>query len=172
MRWDFLQIFLWVRHGIVDVAGPDDEIGILLDIGALDIKERAGQGGIDAVVLTEDEITRPLETVLASSGFDLSLTFVLPYYGITAIKQLRPLVKVIQSINSKAKILIHRDRDFLIDEEVDFWKKDIRNLNIQPFVTTGRDIESCFISSMYLAEVNPNVNENDFQYIVNRLLKG
>ena len=34
--------FLWVRNGSVDVAGADDEIGVLLDIGALDVKERAG----------------------------------------------------------------------------------------------------------------------------------
>ena len=166
----FTSNFLWVRNGIVDVAGQDDEIGILLDIGALDIKERAGQPGIEAVVLTEDEITKPLETVLASSGFDLSKTSVLPYYGIAATKQLRPLIKVIQSINPRAKLLVHRDRDFLTDDEVDVWKKDIRNLNIEPFVTKGRDIKSCFISSMYLAEVNPGVNENDFQSLVEHVI--
>ena len=59
--------FLWIRNGFVDVAGPDDEIGILLDIGALDIKERVSKPGTKAIVLTEDEITRSLEAVLESS---------------------------------------------------------------------------------------------------------
>lgn len=55
---------LWVRKGQVDPASADDEIGILMEIGALDIKERAGQPGTKAIVLTEDEITRSLELIL------------------------------------------------------------------------------------------------------------
>jgi len=110
---------LWVRNGRVEVAGRDDEVGILLDIGALDVNERAGQPDTDAVVLTEDEIVRPLETVLESSGFDLAKTAVLPYYGISVIRQLRPLISMIRKTNAKAKLVIHRDRDFLTDEEVE-----------------------------------------------------
>jgi hypothetical protein len=45
--------FLWIRNGTVDLASPDDEIGVLMDIGALDVKERLGQPGTSAVVLTE-----------------------------------------------------------------------------------------------------------------------
>ena len=97
--------FLWVRQGSVEVAGVDDEIGILLDIGALDVKERAGQPSNKAIVLTEDEIVGPLEVILWSSGFDPSTTAVLPYYGVTGIKQLRPLVKMIRSTNTQAKIV-------------------------------------------------------------------
>jgi hypothetical protein len=71
--------FLWVRNGHVDVAGPDDEIGVLLDIGALDIKERATQPGTRAVVFTEDEITKPLQLVLEASGLSGDDVVVLPY---------------------------------------------------------------------------------------------
>jgi ABC-type multidrug transport system ATPase subunit len=136
--------FLWVRQGLVDVAGVDDEIGILLDIGALDIKERAGQPSNTAIVLTEDELTRPLEMILESSGFDLSKTVVLPYYGVTGIKQLRPLLKIIRSTNATAKVILHRDRDFLKEVEIEAWKTDVRAQGVEPFVTAGRDIESLF----------------------------
>jgi len=71
----------WVRQGSVDVANSDDEIGILLDIGALDIKERVAHTSNTAIVLTEDELKGPLETILASSGFDMEKTVALPYYG-------------------------------------------------------------------------------------------
>ena len=77
-------------------------------------------------MLTKDEIVGPLEVILWSSGFDPSTTAVLPYYGVTGIKQLRPLVKMIRSTNTQAKIVLHRDRDFLNDDEVEAWKKEVR----------------------------------------------
>jgi hypothetical protein len=158
--------FLWVRNGSVDVAESDDEVGILLDIGALDVKERAGQPHTTAIVLTEDEITRPLEAILESSGFELARTAVLPYYGVTGLKQLQPLVKVIRSTNPKAKVIIHRDRDFLTDEEVETWKAGVRALSVEPFVTKGRDIESYFIDPKVLAELNPESSVADLEKLV------
>lgn len=149
--------FLWVRNGNVETASADDEIGVLMELGALDIKERAGQPGTKAVVLTEDEITKSLENILASSGFDLAKTAVLPYYGVTNIKQLRPLVKLVQSVNPSAKVIIHRDRDFLESGEVELWKKEVRALKCEPFVTKGRDIEAYFLDAQYLIEANPNL---------------
>jgi hypothetical protein len=163
--------FLWVRQGLVDVAGVDDEIGILLDIGALDIKERAGQPSNTAIVLTEDEIVRPLETVFASSGFDLSRTVILPYYGVTGIKQLRPLVKMIRSTNSTAKIILHRDRDFLNDDEVEEWKTEVRAIGVEPFVTLGRDVESLFINDEYLAECNPESSRESLRDLINDVIR-
>ena len=65
--------FLWVRNGTVERAGTYDEIGVLLDIGALDIQERATQAGTTVVILTEDEITKGLEVLLEASGFDRTL---------------------------------------------------------------------------------------------------
>ena len=158
--------FFWVRNGSVDVAEADDEVGILLDIGALDVKERAGQPDTKAVVLTEDEITRPLAVIIESSGFDLAKTAVLPYYGVTGIKQLQPLVNVIRGTNPKAKIVIHRDRDFLTDEEVEKWKTDVRALSVEPFVTKGRDVESYFIDSKLLAELNPGSSPADLDVLI------
>lgn len=66
--------FLWVRNGTVDPADEDDEIGILMDIGALDVKEKITQPGTRAIVLTEDENVRPLKALLKSSGFVLDET--------------------------------------------------------------------------------------------------
>jgi ABC-type dipeptide/oligopeptide/nickel transport system ATPase component len=55
---------LWVRNGQVDVTEPDDEIGILLELGALDVKERASHKSTRAIVLTEDDDTRALGLIL------------------------------------------------------------------------------------------------------------
>jgi hypothetical protein len=163
--------FFWVRQGSVDVATQDDEIGILLDIGALDVKERVGQTSNTTIVLTEDELKGPLETILTSSGFDMQKTVALPYYGITGMKQLRPLVKVIQNTNPKAKIILHRDRDFLNDDEVEEWKKEVRGAGVEPFVTAGRDIEAAFINPKYLAELNDGYSEKEFTEIIANVIE-
>jgi hypothetical protein len=158
--------FLWVRNGTVESAGADDEIGVLLDIGALDVKERAGQAGTKVIVLTEDENTRPLEALLNSSGFVLENTAILPYYGVSTIKQLRPLVRMISGINPDAKIVLYRDRDYMTDEEVDEWKNSVRKLRVEPIVPRGVDIESQFTGAKHLAAVNPGRTEADFERLV------
>lgn len=158
--------FFWIRNGKVDMATVDDEIGVLMEIGALDVKERVGQAETKAVVLTEDELTRSLEIVLASSGFDLKSTVVLPYYGVTTISNLRPLVNIIRSKDPASKIVIHRDRDFLSEEELEDWKTKVRAIQVEPFVTRGRDIESYFIDARYLSAVNPECSEADFDALI------
>jgi energy-coupling factor transporter ATP-binding protein EcfA2 len=163
--------FLWVRNGTIDIASADDELAILIDIGALDIKERVGvPSTTTAVVLTEDETTRPLELILESSGFNMTATTVLPYYGVTGIKELRPLVHVIRSQNPSAKIVLHRDRDFLVETEIEEWKKGVRQLGVEPFVTVGRDIEASFINAKHLSQLNGDLKLEEFQELITGVL--
>jgi len=133
---------LWIRNGEVDKAGQEDEIGILLEIGALDVKERLNQEGTEAIVLTEDELTQPIEVVLSSSGFNISKTLILSYHGVTVQKNLRPLVDIIKAGNSRATIVVHRDKDFLSTDEVKDWEASMRAIGVQPFVTQTRDLEA------------------------------
>jgi predicted ATPase len=150
--------FLWVRNGQVDITGPDDEIGILLDIGALDVKERASH-----IVLTEDKDTSRLRLILSSSGFNLDETAIFSYHGITPPRLLVPLLRAIRGINSAARIVVHRDRDFLVDSEVETWKTAIRSMGVEVFVTKGIDIESYFMQPGHLAEVNHGVSIEDIK---------
>lgn len=160
---------LWIRNGAVDVATRDDEIGILMDIGALDVKERIQNPNTKVIVLTEDEITTPLSAVLQSSGFDLAKTSILPSFGLSAMKQLRPLVNMIQKTNPKAKIVVHRDRDFLFDDEVEEWKVAVRKLGVEPYVTSGRDIESTFLNAAQLSQLNPELKPERFEKLISKV---
>ena len=161
--------FLWVREGTVDVVGSDQELGILLDIGALDVKERVGGDKTRAVVLTEDELTLALECLLIASGFKLEETAVLPYYGISGINQLRPLVNVIRSTNPSTKIVIHRDRDYLPGSDVKKWREQVLALKVEAFVTDGVDIESHFLEPEHLAELNPEMCLSQFQTLLDEV---
>ena len=80
-------------------------------------------------------------------------------------------MKIIWSINPKAKAILHRDRDFLNDEEAERWKTEVRAHNVDPFFTRGRDIESHFIDSKYLAALNNDLTEIEFGTLSNQSSK-
>src|SRR5439155_22874969 len=95
-----------------------------------------------------------------------------PYYGVTGLTQLRPLVRIIQGVNPRAKILLHRDRDFLNEDDVEDWKKAVRALGLEPFVPESRDVESKFLIPDYLAETNPPTTAQEFERLITRTLDG
>lgn len=101
------------------------------------------------IFLTEDKISNYLRIVLGNCGFGEDDTAILPYNGIVSINLLKPLIKQIKDI-SKAKIFVHRDRDYLEPDEIEEWKKSIRELGAEPFVTSELDIEGYFCTKEYL----------------------
>lgn len=162
--------FLWVRNNSVETAGPEDNIGILLDLGALDIKERVGVADTKAIVLTEDDDCSGLEILLEASGFRMEEVVVLSYHGVTTIKNLRPLVEIARGQRPDIPIVLHRDRDFLSDDEVERWNELVRNLRVDPFVTTGTDVESHFVCSQHLADTNAEEDVQGFSMMIDDVL--
>lgn len=151
---------LWVQDGSVSAASADDQIEILLELGALDIKEKVTSAKYKLIVLTEDRIARYLEIITRNSGFVESETAILPYNGVTSIHLLKPLVKQIKDI-SQATIVVHRDRDYLDPDEIEKWKKDIRAIGAEPFVTSEIDIEGYFCTDEYIKScANKTVLDN------------
>lgn len=148
--------FLWVRNGTVEPIAMDQnhDLAILLDIGALDVKEMLSQVSAKCIVLTEDARKRGLEVLLKASSFPMKNTLVLAYHGCTSPNNLRPLLQLIRGSNTKATIVVHRDRDYLTDKESANWEIEIRNMYAEPFLTQGVDIESHFLGAAHLASLN------------------
>jgi hypothetical protein len=146
--------FLWVRSGTVETIQQDHDLAVLLDIGALDVKEMLSKSQAKCIVLTEDALKRGLETLIEASNFNMMETLVLAYYGCTSPHNLRPLLELIRVSNPNAKIVVHRDRDYLTEEESTQWETEIRNMSAEPFLTLGVDIESHFLDAKHLAVIN------------------
>jgi ABC-type cobalamin/Fe3+-siderophores transport system ATPase subunit len=140
---------LWVQEGSVVRAAAEDQVDILLELGALDVKEKLQAGKYTVIVLTEDSITQYLSVILRNSGFILEQTAIHSYNGVTNINLLKPLVRQIKAVSS-ATIVVHRDRDFLEKDEVDDWKKQIRSIGAEPFITAQMDIEDYYCNDEYL----------------------
>lgn len=140
---------IWMYDGNARSASKDDQIDLLVDLGALDVRERLSNEGIRFIFLTEDSYTGALRTMLLAHDFVEEEFEVLSYKGVTGTHLLAPLVRQIRSITG-ATIVVHRDRDFLQPDEVVAWEHQIRRLAAEPFVTHDRDIEGYFISQRYL----------------------
>jgi len=157
--------FLWVRNGTVEKIEQDHDLAVLLDIGALDVKEMLSKSQAKCIVLTEDALKRGLEILIESSGLNMGETLVLAYYGCTSPHNLRPLLELIRVSNPNAKIVVHRDRDYLIDDEAGKWETEIRNMSAEPFLTMGVDVESHFLNAKHLAEKN-GMSEEEMQGLI------
>lgn len=153
---------LWAQNGKIAASSKEDEVSVLLDIGALSAGERiSAQARV--IVLTEDEKQQYLRSLLSANGFDLQQTTILSYYGVSNFASLRALRELIKKTNATAKILAHRDRDFLTDSEVDDWETKVREMQLEPFVTKGTDIESYFLNAEYLEKANEGVSKVDLE---------
>ena len=150
---------LWVQDGSVLPVSAEDQVEILLELGALDIKEKITSSKYKVIVLTEDKVTKYFNILLKNSGFIESETTILPYNGVTSTHLLKPLVKQIRDL-SNAAILVHRDRDYLEPDEIELWNKEIRGIGAEPFVTTEIDIEGYFYTEDYIRNnVSPELSK-------------
>lgn len=146
--------FLWVRNGTVEPIEQDHDLAVLLDIGALDVKEMLSHSQARCIVLTEDALKRNLEVLLEASNFPMNETLVLAYYGCTSPHNLRPLLELIRGSNPSAKIIVHRDRDYLTDSEGNEWCVKMREMGAEPFLTDGVDVESHYLNAHHIATLN------------------
>ena len=77
---------------------------------------------------------------------------------------------MIRSSNPAAKIIVHRDRDYLTEEESAAWETEIRALGSDPFLTDGVDVESHFLNPEHLAVLN-NTKAATMSDIIQRAAK-
>ncbi|MEF8701371.1 MAG: ATP-binding protein [Candidatus Accumulibacter sp. UW20] len=150
--------FLWVRNGTVEPIQQDHDLAVLLDIGALDVKEMLSQSEARCIVLTEDELKRGLEVLLEASNMPVKSTLVLAYYGCTTPHNLRPLLELIRTSNVSSKIIVHRDRDYLTSDEAKKWEETIQSMGAEPFLTDGVDVESHYLNIGHLSTLNSKTN--------------
>jgi energy-coupling factor transporter ATP-binding protein EcfA2 len=162
--------FIWMQNGRASPASVDDHLDILMDLGALDIREVA-QNDLKFFILTEDKNKEYMRDILLSSGFDKDDFGIFSYYGVTDPHKLRILAHFIRDMRPNATIVIHRDRDFMLDKEVDSWNSKVRELKLQPFVTEGTDIEDAFLNPDYLSEKNANLTALEASNLINESIQ-
>lgn len=155
----------WIQDGTV--VEDVDTISVLLDLGALDKGDLLRNGGIKCVLLTEDQNPDAIKVLLESSGFQMDEVDIWPYNGCTNRSTALTLAAFIRRHAPATAILIHRDRDYLKEEEALQESEVFETAGMLYFITHGTDAESHFISAEHLNELYPAVELQELERIIN-----
>lgn len=144
--------FVWMENGTVQADAKQEHITMLMDLGALDGGEIFYSSECTAVFLTEDTKLDYLLPFLRANDIDPECTLVHSYQSSSRLQAALELARFIRSIKPAARVIVHRDRDFMTDEDVEDLKqmllKDGDDIDL--FVTEGSDIEHYFTRSQHL----------------------
>ena len=102
---------------IKDENADVNKFEILMDIGALDKFDEILGGKYQCVYLTEDSNVQMSEILLKHNGIEDTLVF--PFKGCGNIAMVMMLAEFIHQVTPNCYIVIHRDRDLLLDKEVE-----------------------------------------------------
>lgn len=120
------------------------------------------------VILTEDENHEHVIKYFEINNFNNQETEYFSYKGSGNISGAIVLARYLAEKNENLKVIIHRDRDYLSDEEVLALDKRIRKHGFVLFVTTGVDIESLYLNPDHILELYPNIDREDLEEIITK----
>ncbi|MBF0247835.1 MAG: AAA family ATPase [Alphaproteobacteria bacterium] len=132
---------VWMSNGRVHTE-DDDAIRRIL-----------GWGGLDKSVLffVEDEDDKPLRSILRQWP-DLSRQIsICRCFGIGNLPRDKLLEGLLVDGELKVTAIVHRDGDFMTEEEAKMWTGAFKTTGVFPWVTAGSDMEGYFCSASYLA---------------------
>lgn len=121
LTYDPKAAVVWMSKGAkvpVDAA-QRPAIPILMSLGALSAGADAFDPARPIVLMTEDKLTRPVAALARANGAPDNLA-VLSYNGCGNLPAARLLANMIVDMRPDARIIIHRDRDFRTEQEMQF----------------------------------------------------
>jgi predicted ATPase len=146
----------WVRGGEATPHVDWADVAVLMDLGALDRGELLLHGQYSYLIWTEDDDTRYLEAFLTANGVTNGQALVFSYRASSKVDAAKLMASFVSRMRPGVITIIHRDRDFMSDAEVDRLraKYDLQDAgSTKLFVTSGSDIEAYFTSSAHIAQV-------------------
>lgn len=167
--------FHWMSGGARVDEEEFDRVRALIDLGALDRWDRLKEGQIEGVVLTEDETggdghpkneQSAIRTLLRANGIELDRTQVWSYDGCTNIHTATVLASFIRAHAPGVKILVHRDRDYETDAEINKLAGRLAGIDVVAFITEGTDAESHLANAGHVHQLYPQISEDRAQELI------
>lgn len=155
----------WISNGEINNQ-EFDFISVLLEIGALDRGDILNKGNLKCVVFTEDAQIEKLKTLLSANNFNLSETEIWPYEGCSKLDTAMVLAAFIKKNAPATKILIHRDKDYLTDQECADLKEKANKAHIDIFFTIGTDIESHFLDAQHIKKIYTDIDTDTIETLI------
>ncbi|MGL5829865.1 MAG: AAA family ATPase [Angustibacter sp.] len=139
----------WISSGSLE-ATDFRRVDALLGLGALDVGDRLRNGSVRYVVLTEDADSRYMRALLDANGLGGDDCTVWSYKGCTSLTGATAMAQFIQDSSPGVRVIVHRDRDFLSDNEVAKANEKYEAKGLPIYWTRGVDIESDFLTEDHL----------------------
>lgn len=76
------------------------------------------------------------------------------------------MLRLARAGSNKRLIVLHRDRDYLTDEDAKKWEVEVRKLGVEPFLTQGVDVESYLINAAHIHALNPQFEIKEVEEII------
>lgn len=164
--------FIWIEQGAVQPNATKEPITMLMELGALDGGEKFYSDSCSAVFLTEDTDLEYLEALLLSNGIDPGKTLIHSYNGSSRLQAALELARFIKSIRPAARVILHRDRDFMLDADIDDFKARLLKNDdwIDIFITEGSDVEHYFTRPEHVAS-SLNIGLEEAENFIAAVLK-
>jgi energy-coupling factor transporter ATP-binding protein EcfA2 len=140
---------VWMKDGKVESDQDRELAALLMDLGALDQLDRAPR----TILCTEDEDPWALRLALADLGFGEGEVKVATFNGLNNAFTAEAFREMADLMDSSPRVLIHRDRDFLTDEELNDWCKVYSERDIEIFCPTLCDTEAYHATAFHISEV-------------------
>jgi AAA domain, putative AbiEii toxin, Type IV TA system len=124
------------------------------------------QDNIKCIVLTEDEDFGAIQTIFSSSGFNLVETEFISYKGANNLAAIRIVAKHYLTTKPHLKVVIHRDRDYLAEDEFNKEKQDVEAIKCHFFSGDGVDVENEFLNPSHINFLYPKISKEQAQEII------
>lgn len=152
---------VWVKAGGITESSESELIKSLLGWGALDKP---------ILLITEDGRTHGLLEILKQLPDLENQVALFPFNGVSKLGSASLIAELRTKLGGQHKVVVHRDRDGLNDDEVGAWEAEYRARDITPWVTDGTDIESYFCDAGYLAAMYGRDME-EAQYLIHSAIE-
>lgn len=161
----------WVNKGeVVDRIDNSEEAYVLkslMEIGALSEGESLGGDESKVTVITEDQEASYIKLLLTANGWELDEIEIWPYQGCSNIQVANALIKYIRRKRPDQIIVLHRDRDFLNQVEIDDYKTRIGDDKTRIFIPEKNDLEAYFLREKHFLSVYPEYTVDDYNDVIN-----
>lgn len=148
---------IWMQEGTSVPHEDPDLTELLLHLGCLD---EVSPNGDQILLLTEDQNYHYLTTAINELGEVGYRVKVIPVNGVSNLAIADTFLRLKEQMPNCTRIAIHRDRDFLIDDEVEGWlNQTFSRSTARPdvFVTRYCDMEAYYCSFSYISHLYHDV---------------
>lgn len=161
LMYDPVAAVVWMSEGakvpVDDTQRP--AIPILMTLGALSAGADVFDPARPVILMTEDKLSRPVTVLAKANGAPDNLA-VLSYNGCGNLSAARLLASMITDMRPDSRIILHRDRDFRTEQEMQFERSTAaserqRNgvTRVTEVFTPLNDVEHSFAQAAHLKEV-------------------